>query len=67
MLLWQTLWKENSKFNSTWVGDADKLMHYLGWESCLCVYSWFICMGCENEYFLREIDVLDDLSPDAQT
>lgn len=49
------------------VGDADKLMHYLEWESCLCVYSCFICMGCENEYFHREIDVLVDLSPDAQT
>lgn len=49
------------------VGDADKLMHYLEWESCLCVYRCFICLGCENEYFHRTIDLLDDLSPDAQT
>lgn len=42
-------------------------MHYLEWESCLCVCSCFICMECENEYFHREIDLLDDLSLDAQT
>lgn len=42
-------------------------MHYLEWESGLCVYSCFISMGCENGYFHWEIDVLDDLSPDAQT
>lgn len=55
------------KFQVQWVGDADTLVHYLEWESSPCVYSCFICTECENEYFHREIDVLDDLSPDAQT
>lgn len=68
MLLRQTLLKENSEFSSTWVGDAEKVIHYLGQEGCLCVCSWFICMACESEYLSREMYVLcDDLGLDVQT
>lgn len=59
--------KENSKFSSTQVGDAEKRIHYLGWEGCLCVYSGFICMVYESEYLPREMNVLyDGLGLDVQ-
>lgn len=50
------------------MGDADKLIYYLGLEGCRCVYICFIRMVCESEYLLREMNVLyDDLGLDVQT
>lgn len=37
------------------VGDADKLMHYLEWESCLCVYSCFIAWGVKMNIFTGQL------------
>lgn len=60
--------KKTPKFSSAQGGGADKLIHYLEGEGCLCMHSCFTCMVCESEYLPSEMNFLySDLGLDVQT
>lgn len=37
------------------VGDADKLMHYLEWENCLCVIAVLFAWGVKMNIFTGQL------------